>query len=57
MRYISMIGIIVVFFLGFMVGYNIGLTSGRENGYKEACQDAQTGKLKMTAITQWEWKK
>lgn len=57
MRYISMVGIIVVFFLGLMVGYNIGLASGRENGYKEACQDAQTGKLKMTAITQWEWKK
>lgn len=45
-----------MFFLGLMVGYNMGRTSGREDGYKEACQDAQMGKLKMTAVTKWEWK-
>lgn len=54
---LTIFGLIVMFLIGLIVGYEMGFRSGREAGYKEACQDAQTGKLKMTAITQWEWKK
>ena len=54
---LTIFGLIVMFLIGLIGGYEMGFRSGREAGYKEACQDAQTGKLKMTAITQWEWKK
>ena len=57
MRYVILVGFLIIFTMGLMLGYSTGLKSGREDDYKEACQDAQMGKLKMTAITQWEWKK
>ena len=56
MRFIRILGLLVIFIAGLMCGHELGERRGREDGYKEACQDAQTGKLKMIAITKWEWK-
>ena len=56
MRYVILVGFLIIFTMGLMLGYSTGLKSGREDGYMEACQDAANGKLKMTAVTKWEWK-